>query len=273
MSVARPERIETAMPFPESPRVIYGKNPLVEVICQLRFPTILRIGRDQPADFQERVRQQYPLYALEDRPAELPKELASILAHVGLPRPSAGVAHRFETPDSQRLISLCQDFVALTERKYTTWELFRNQMAETENAIRQVYSPAFYSRIGLRYRDVISRSNLGMPEAKWTDLLQPQILGELGSTEVSDAITSTKTQSVIRLTEIPGAEVSLAHGLVQYGDSRELCYMIDADFYVRGKDDSGEPFGILDTFNRLAGRLFRWAITDALHRTMGPQSI
>src|SRR5256885_3722562 len=54
--------------FPDSPRVIYGKAPLTAVICQLRFPPILRIESTVPADFQERVRTQFPLL---DRPVQI----------------------------------------------------------------------------------------------------------------------------------------------------------------------------------------------------------
>ena len=50
------------MPFPDSERVIYQRNPLLEVICQLRFPSILRIDSEAPAVFQERVRKEYPMY-------------------------------------------------------------------------------------------------------------------------------------------------------------------------------------------------------------------
>jgi len=32
------------------------------VVCQLRFPRILKINEKQPADFQERIRDKYPLY-------------------------------------------------------------------------------------------------------------------------------------------------------------------------------------------------------------------
>ena len=34
-------------------RYAYGKSQLIEVICQLRFPTILSIDTREPADFQE----------------------------------------------------------------------------------------------------------------------------------------------------------------------------------------------------------------------------
>ena len=39
--------------FSASERVLYGKRQLIEVICQLRFPTILSISAKEPAEFQE----------------------------------------------------------------------------------------------------------------------------------------------------------------------------------------------------------------------------
>jgi uncharacterized protein (TIGR04255 family) len=50
------------MAFPEAPRVIYEKNPLDEVLCQLRFPTVLKIDAEPPAAFQELIRADYPFY-------------------------------------------------------------------------------------------------------------------------------------------------------------------------------------------------------------------
>ena len=38
---------------PDNRRYAYGKAQLIEVICQLRFPTILSIDTREPADFQE----------------------------------------------------------------------------------------------------------------------------------------------------------------------------------------------------------------------------
>ena len=51
------------MVFPNFERVVYKKNPLEEVICQLRFPPILRIDSGNAADFQDVIRQDYPLYS------------------------------------------------------------------------------------------------------------------------------------------------------------------------------------------------------------------
>ncbi|MBL8785507.1 MAG: TIGR04255 family protein, partial [Deltaproteobacteria bacterium] len=52
-----------AVRIPESPRVIYASNPLADVICQVRFPRILRIDNELPADFQDAIRGQFPHFA------------------------------------------------------------------------------------------------------------------------------------------------------------------------------------------------------------------
>ena len=59
--------------FLEREHVNYGRAQLAEVICQLRFPTILRIGAAEPADFQERIRENYPRYSrnVEKQPPKL----------------------------------------------------------------------------------------------------------------------------------------------------------------------------------------------------------
>ena len=50
--------------FSQEERVIFSNNQLVEVICQLRFPTILAISAREPVDFQEAIRDVFPRYTL-----------------------------------------------------------------------------------------------------------------------------------------------------------------------------------------------------------------
>lgn len=47
------------MLFSDRPRTHYEKTLAHEVICQLRFPTILSINNVEPADFQERIREDF----------------------------------------------------------------------------------------------------------------------------------------------------------------------------------------------------------------------
>lgn len=50
------------MLFSDRPRSHYRAAPVREVICQLRFPTILTINNVEPADFQEAIRAEFPQY-------------------------------------------------------------------------------------------------------------------------------------------------------------------------------------------------------------------
>ena len=266
------------MLFPESERVLYKNNPLVEVICQLRYPTILRIREGQLADFQDRVRKGYPIYSEQEPsievPQQAPKEFAAIIEQMNIPIiPPMLVIHRFSTKDSQRFISLRDEFIALAETKYERWESFIEEVMKIESALKEVYEPAFYSRIGLRYRDIISRRDLKLTDVGWQDLLKPHIIAELGDKEMSGAISRIQTRAIIKIPEIPDGQIVLRHGLITKNGSDEQCYLIDADFSVERKGGVNEPFKILDRFHWLAGRLFRWAISERLHEAMEPRAI
>ena len=48
------------MLFSDQPRTHYGHPQLREVVCQIRFPSILAISAKEPAAFQEAVRHAFP---------------------------------------------------------------------------------------------------------------------------------------------------------------------------------------------------------------------
>src|SRR5262249_54494249 len=145
----RLEEAEPLMTFPPSPRVVYGKNPLEEVICQLQFPTILKIRTDLPTEFQERIRDRYPIYQSEQ--PQVPKEIAEMIAH--LPGAIPTGTHRFSTAEGSKSIILSPEFVTFSDKKYERWETFSEEVERARRGIEEIYSPSFYTRIGLRYRD------------------------------------------------------------------------------------------------------------------------
>ena len=204
---------------------------------------------------------------------DIPKEIKALVEQVPWPKPAGSTTHKFLTRDKKRFISLTEDFIALTETDYKKWEDFRVEMARAEKAVQEIYAPTFYSRVGLRYRDIIRPQSLGFESVNWSDLLKPHIIGELADLNIGDTITDIRTRCVINIPEIKDARVILNHGLLKEGKEAPLSYLIDADFAVDNVEVTNESFNILDTFNRLAGRLFRWAITDTLHIAMGPESI
>jgi len=265
------------MPFPSVPRVQYETNPLENVICQLRFPPILAIDKETPAAFQERIRKDFPVLREKPKPdlsrsiPGLPAEIAQLVAVEG-PFRLGNVVYDFGTRDDLWTVSLARDFVALTARYYETWEDFRDHMERPLKALLEVYEPAFFTRVGLRYKDVICRSRLGLSDVFWSALLKPHIAGELASDDVALSVEQTMSQATIRLEEY-GGRVRIRHGLAKETQTDETCYVIDSDFFTDASTEVDDARTILDYFNRQAGRLFQWCITPALHNAMGPRKL
>ena len=255
------------MAFPDVPRVIYKKTPSEDVISQVRFPAILRIDTEPPAAFQERIRGNYPFYknppALK-LPEGMPAEFAAMLAPFGVQ-----TAHHFTSRDKQWTVTLTRDFLALTCRPYDRWENFRDHLNGPIAALRDIYAPAFFTRIGLRYRDVIRRSTLGLKNVEWTDLLQPWVAGPFGSSAVAADVEHSAHDLLIRLSD-GSSHVRVQHGTNFDEAAAETVYVIDADFFNDQQTEPSHVLERLDFLNKRAHRLFSWCIKPPLHNALEP---
>lgn len=257
-------------PFAERERVLYKRNPLELVICQLRYPPVLKISSELPAKFQDAIIRQYPLLreiSTVTIGQNLSPELSQLLGSV-LPVP-APKAYEFSSPDGNWQITLTQDSLALTCKKYERWEEFREHFQRPLSVLMEIYAPPFFTRVGLRYRDVIRRSRLGLDGVDWDKLLDPGFAGEFHS-QIASAIEDVSSQLVLRL-QGELARVLIQHGLFRVDN--EVCYIIDSDFFSTIRMEMKDARAILDYFNRQSARLFRGCVADRLHRAMEPQPL
>ena len=257
--------------FPSVPRVMYERSPLVQVICQVRYPAILRIDTALPADFQDRVREAYPIFeqSRQSMLTGIPKELANLV-----PPHSFDDRHifKFSSEDGEWTLNLSQDSISLTATNYNRWEDFRRQMLSPLAALVDTYSPNFYTRIGLRYTDRIRRSKLDLERVEWSELIEPHILGELHLPQMAALALESAGRLRMRLPNVPD-KVLLQHGLNVAEGEDELAYFIDFDFYVDQKTEVTDAPMVLDRLNRHAGQAFRWCIQDRLHDALRPSPV
>ena len=118
------------MIFPESQRVVFRQNPLVEVICQL--------VTDGPCD---RLREpdrlpgtdsaSLSIYSRTDSAPLQPPELTAFLARLPVALQQDAVVHNFGTADGSRTVSLTPTSIALTDRDYADWDSFRGELDRT----------------------------------------------------------------------------------------------------------------------------------------------
>ena len=263
------------MLFPEADRVIYKENPLKQVNCQLRFPTILKIDTEIPSEFQEIIRHKFPVYqqSNEGDNFPLPDSIAQLVPREFIESfPIRGnMRYQFLSGDRSWTVSLTREFVALSTGHYTCWEEFRENMKLIAQALIDVYAPAFISRVGLRYQSVIDRKKLNLTESSWKDLIAPYMLGALAEDVVAKSIAEHRNATRFALS---GKQdfVRLEHGLIADTGAHPEAhqYLLDNDLY----SDKETPANVecltekLDCFNAANRRLFNWRITDRLRNAM-----
>lgn len=260
--------------FSQEERCRYHKNQLVEVICQLRFPTILAIGAREPVDFQEAIRGVFPNYLL--RQDRLP---AKVTAAPGQPpkveQPAPIANHQFATADGKYRINLSQGFISLTCHDYTCWEDFARMMDKPLASFIEIYKPAFFERVGLRYLNAFSRRELGLEGMHWKELIEPAYLGLLASDDVGEQAFSRCTQDVEA--GLPGGcrlKLHMGPGMIKRGQDasdKEVKMIMDLDVSMNGNIPVNLAAASMQTVHTHAGSIFRGAVTDTLHDAMEPE--
>lgn len=262
------------MLFSHEPRCLYANPAAHEVICQLRFPTILSIESREPADFQDEIRAQFPLYGQrrENGPVKV------VPGRNGAPELQSGppaTNYTFVSEDSLWKLNLTKSFISLSTLHYTGWEDFAAKLDMALAAFIRIYQPAFFERIGLRYRNIISRSRLGLEDCGWQDLISRPYLGPLGEEDVPEGMIRRAAMDLeLALSDSCFAKIHAEPTHMKSPATKEPeaeeKFMLDIDLAMRGNTAAHFAAGALETLHAHSTRVFRGAITDTLHEAMKP---
>ena len=258
------------MLFAPYERLQYARSPLVEVICQLRFPTILSIGANEPAAFQEAVRKDFPRYAA--RQEQVPPKVVKKGNATALEPQKPITNYHFVSEDGRWKLNLTQNFIALSTLSYQRWEDFAARLDQPLAQFIQIYQPAFFERLGLRYVNAISRQRLGLEDQLWDDLIRDHYVGILGQPDVEET-EITKCSLDVETPLVVGYRMKVHAGPGLIGGcktDKEVKFILDSDFSASGQLTADSVPAKLEDMHRFALCLFRGAITDELHQAMGP---
>ena len=255
--------------FSKEARSNLRNHQLGEVLCQLRFPEILMIGEKVPAEFQEMIRDEFPQYSLrKDTPA--PK-ITGAPGNFSLENTPATVNYQFVSADGVWRVNLTSTFISLACNRYIGWEDFAKKLDKPLAAFIQVYKPAFFQRIGLRYLNFISRNKLGLEGTPFSELIQPPYLGLLAEPDVMEAAVARSAVDT-ELSIAGGCRVKIhaGPGLVKKNgqQSQEVHFIFDQDLYMPGNVPVNYSAGALETLHGQAWSIFRGAVTDTLFDAM-----
>jgi uncharacterized protein (TIGR04255 family) len=256
----------TYMGFPDSDRVIYKKNPLREVVCQLNFPAILRIDSEPPYKFQEAVKDSFPNYN-EAQTASFQLQFPTMEKPQNLFRGKN--AYKFTSDDGNWTTTLTRDSLSLASTAYISWSDFQTRFDKPLDAFVHEYSPLAMTRLGLRYINIIDRGALGLEAYSWGELLAKHIAGELADPDIGGMVVTCANQ--LTLKEGNGeTQIVLNHGLIGNENNDSAAYLIDSDYSTAMKTEVDDVRKRLKDFNNNSGKLFRWCISNELHEFLEP---
>lgn len=249
--------------FPHHPDIPLAAPPLAEVICQVRFPPILRIAREEPSEFQEHIRARFPLLDIEQGVV------------VKFPAPASGGApsaevpprvFRFGSEDSRTFVALAVDFYALSTQRYTHWADFAADLALVQAAVEAVYRPAHATRIGLRFINRFTPQ--GAHCATMSEVLA-LFRPELTALFHTDAWS--QPASLVTQLNLPDDQAMLTLRTAFSDAEEEPFFLLDFDYYEEGRLDFDKLVERCDNYHRVIYNAFRWSLRESSLTRFGPE--
>ncbi len=244
--------LSMAIQVPTFERVELQSPPLQLVVCQVRFPPILKLAAGQPPDeFQAGLKELYPVSSRD--------ETIEITGGPGQP-PRLFRHWKFEDKDSNWTVTLGDTFVSLETARYSRFRDFLDRFEQMLDLARRLYPIELRERLGLRYIDRISKEvNPALPD-DWlqkvqSDLLPLRALKGDGQAQKGQFESRFADGSCI---------VTIRSSFVEAGFAGADCdaFVLDTDCYSPQRADVSGIRECLERFKVTAYNIFRWAIGD-----------
>ena len=255
------------MNFKEIKRVKYKHNILFEVVFQARFPDIIKISREDPIEFQDIVRKEgYPEFELDVPlvPQGMPKELESVV--------SGDKTYRFFTAERDWQISLAKNFIAFAcTANYKDYEDFSERLKKILELFDKIYEPSYFTRIGLRYRDIANDTFLRQEGMDIKSFVPDYIFPELSvATDIKSLRKVSQFDDGDMKTNVIHILSEASGGFGRHQLENEESYIIDVDCFVESKIERiNDVLKRCNSFKRIIWNIFQWSISDKLRDILG----
>ena len=264
-----PKTRELPLHGPAPAEIPLPNAPLVGVIAQVRFPTLLTVPvPERIIGFQEAIRDRYPYLDRQDVPTLVMMSGGS-LKPMGEP-----VVHwRFadNATNYKWRVTLSTEFIALESRAYESRKDFLGRLETIVQILEDTLAPTHMTRLGMRYVDQIK----GAPVSQIETLLEKEVLGVACSigADATQLLTQLSVAAepgelVARWGKLP-ANMTIDPNAVP--PIAEESWLIDLDV-SRSAAMPFETKAIVETAGLAAERVyavFRWMVTKEFLKTYG----
>jgi uncharacterized protein (TIGR04255 family) len=236
----------------------FKRNFLRQAVCELRFPTLMELGEQRPpSSFVKALRKDYPHLELNNE----------FTLGLGASNTGSSNVHIFRSAKLNWSVTLKQSALTIETTSYSGFEGLRERILKIIEAAEPVIDSDFFTRIGLRYINVVNSGDEDV-----TDWINP-------------ALTSTITSKAF-------AGVSDFSGRIQIGAEDGGCifqhaitfpqtatgtlakpdFLLDIDTF-RSEIAISDAIGAVDIMHRQAFDIFDWSLSDRARSYLSEDSV
>jgi len=218
----------------------FARNFIRTAVCELRFPTLLELDAVVPA-FQRQIRREYPHY---ERNTDVNLDPSGV---------TSSPAHLFRSKDRRWVLSLRQSALVFETSSYTGFPKFAEALTAVLRAALPVLDTDFYTRLGMRYINVLDFATHKLSLETLSDWINPMLAGPLSSGALGDV---DQAGHEYRGRTEEGVFI-LKHGLVR--DGARMGYALDLDFAVEDLEVD-KAIEVLARLHQREFDLFVWCL-------------
>jgi uncharacterized protein (TIGR04255 family) len=263
--------------LPDEPQVHLDRAPLVLVLCQVRFSSVLKISDPSYiAGFQDAIRSSFPIVG-KKQPLDFQIDLTA--QTVRSSRQQQLEWHFTDLAGTSQVI-LTPDFIALETRTYDSFDAFAAQLGEALEALKEQIGPGVITRVGLRYINELRSQDMD-----WGDVVNPSLLGPLQNLSLVGQASQVRQMTQLRMSFPDGGGVTVGYGvqpngttvLPRAGEKPPTGKFFLLDYDISRQPARPTPFTLdrivsdVRDFNVLAYRLFAWSTTKQYRESLEPR--
>lgn len=252
----------------------YKNNQIVEMICQVRFPTILRINNESDellSKFQDKIKSDFNNYkSINENVFNVNmKEMESKIENITPQIMRNSIKnHMFYSDNEKSKVNLTSNFLSVTFSKYECWSDFQKIFMHVLDSFCEIYNVNNFNRIGIRYVNAFSKKELNIDEEDmWNKYLDDTIVG------LSLKYTVKVYNTTIEIPFEDNTQMRIIAGLGEKGNVNSPnsipVFIIDKDTYELGSFIKNEINEKLDNLHKHNSEIFEALIKDELRNKMG----
>lgn len=220
--------------LPDVEPVQYERNFIKNTVCELKFPIILDWENKPPASIQKELRRDYPYH---DMIYSMP--------------PDKEVYLNLRSKNKKWIVSIRPDAIVLETTSYMNFEDFFDRLEKVVNVVKDKIDSDFFTRVDLRYINVIDYTPDEIEGLVNQDLIAPILKNVYGTVR-------EYLQRVNGYTEY--GRFNFRHG-IKPNDTPNQDYFLDFDYFKEGVEIQ-DALDLIKKFHEYNFKFFHWALGE-----------